>query len=44
MTPLDLLAATSLLWFPLLQGLVAAVGMYRMFDALGLIENTYKEE
>ena len=30
MTLLDYLAATSLIWFPLLQGLVAAVGMYRM--------------
>jgi len=37
-TPLDYLAAASLIWFPLLQGLVAAVGMYRMMDALGWIE------
>ena len=38
MTPLDLLAATSLLWFPIIQGLVAAVGAYRMLDALGVID------
>jgi len=37
MTPLDYLAATSLLWFPIIQGLVAAVGAYRMLDALGWI-------
>ena len=38
MTLLDLLAATSLLWFPILEGLVAAVGMYRMLDKMGWIE------
>ena len=38
MTLLDYLAATSLLWFPILQGIAAAIGMYRMLDALGVIE------
>jgi len=37
MTPLGYLAAASLLWFPILQGIVAAVGMCRMLDALGWI-------
>ena len=39
MTPLDWLAITSLLWFPLLQGLVAARGAVRILDVLGLIDD-----
>ena len=42
-TPLDWFVVTSLCWLPLLLGTAGAYGMFKMLDALGLVEEDEDE-